>query len=70
MTVLPDTEMPAEYYARIVEQLRADGRQIPTNDIWIAACAMEHALVLRAHDAHFGRVRGLALVGGGEADVV
>ena len=58
-TVLPHTALTAEYYAGIVGQLRADGRKIPTNDIWIAASAMEHGLLLRTHDAHFGRVQGL-----------
>ena len=62
-TLLPQSERTAEHYARIVGQLRAGGKQIPTNDIWIAASAMEHGLVLRTHDAHFDRVRGLSLVG-------
>ena len=31
----------ADRYARIAAALRAKGRPIPTNDVWIAAHAME-----------------------------
>lgn len=46
----------AERYAVIVENLAKAGTPIPTNDIWIAACAMQHGLRLVTTDAHYKRV--------------
>lgn len=43
-------------YAQIFGHLRHIGRPIPTNDLWIAACAMEHGLHLITADAHFQHV--------------
>jgi len=51
----------AEYYALIVRRLKAKGRPIPTNDIWIAANAMKHGLALYSFDGHFGEIAGLLL---------
>lgn len=47
----------AERYAAIHSDLRTRGQMIPTNDLWIAACAMEHGLPLVTCDKHFDRVR-------------
>jgi predicted nucleic acid-binding protein len=47
-------------YASIHRALRARGEPIPTNDLWIAATALEHGLVLYTRDAHFEKVPGLA----------
>jgi tRNA(fMet)-specific endonuclease VapC len=52
----------AEYYALIVRRLKAKGRPIPTNDIWIAANAMKHGLALYSFDDHFGKIEGLLLL--------
>jgi predicted nucleic acid-binding protein len=57
--ILPVTEETAEYYAIVYKDLRAKGRPIPTNDLWIAAAAMEHGLALVSRDRHFGEVEGL-----------
>ena len=43
----------AERYAAIVDSLRLAGRPIPTNDIWIAASAMEHGLPVVTSDRHY-----------------
>ena len=43
-------------YALIWNSLRAAGTPIPTNDIWIAASAMQHGLELLTADAHFSKV--------------
>ena len=47
-------------YAEIHRALRGLGRPIPTNDLWIAAIAVEHGLVLYTRDSHFKQVPGLA----------
>jgi tRNA(fMet)-specific endonuclease VapC len=41
------------HYGAIYRQLRKQGTPIPTNDMWIAALALQHSLVLCARDAHF-----------------
>ncbi len=50
----------AEKYASTFATLRAKGRPIPANDIWIAAHAMETDAELVSADAHFEHVDGLA----------
>jgi tRNA(fMet)-specific endonuclease VapC len=47
-------------YAEIHRSLRALGKRIPTNDLWVAAIAIEHGLSLYTRDTHFGHVPGLA----------
>ena len=41
VSLVPVTLTTADRFARIAAALRAKGRPIPTNDIWIAAHAME-----------------------------
>ena len=56
------SEDTAEFYAEILDGLRSAGTPIPTNDIWIAAQAMEHGLRLVSMDRHFASVAGLLLL--------
>ena len=60
--LLPHDLQTAEYYALIVRRLKAKGRPIPTNDIWIAASAMKHGLALYSFDTHFQEIEGLLLL--------
>jgi predicted nucleic acid-binding protein len=46
-------EATAEPYALIVGQLRRAGTPIPTNDVWIAASALQHGCVVLTTDRHF-----------------
>ncbi len=51
-------ELPADgdvslHYAEIVADLRRAGTPLPTNDIWIAATAMQHGLRVLTTDAHY-----------------
>ena len=62
VSLVPVTLITADRFARIAAALRAKGRPIPTNDIWIAAHAMEAGAELLSFDAHFGAVDGLACV--------
>lgn len=59
---LPITEETADFYALVFEQLRRKGLPIPTNDLWIAASAMQHGLGLVTLDGHFAHVEGLAMM--------
>ncbi|MDP9120390.1 MAG: type II toxin-antitoxin system VapC family toxin [Acidobacteriota bacterium] len=49
----------ARLYGAIKTELRKKGRPIPENDLWIAACARQHGLILVTRDPHFGQVDGL-----------
>lgn len=55
------TETTADRFGRISTALKGAGAPIPTNDIWIAAQAMEHGLELVSFDRYFEHVPGLAL---------
>ena len=55
-------EDTAEFYSEIQSALKDKGKPIPTNDIWIAAIALQHGLKLYTKDQHFKYVPGLALV--------
>ncbi len=62
VTVVPVSLVTADRFGRIAAALRAKGRPIPTNDIWIAAHAMETGADLLSFDEHFVEVDGLAWV--------
>lgn len=47
------------FYAEVYARLREAGRPIPTNDLWIAATALETGSVLLTRDAHFRSIAGL-----------
>jgi tRNA(fMet)-specific endonuclease VapC len=49
----------ADQYGRIHASLRAKGQPIPQNDVWIAATAVRHGMVLITLDRHFAFVDGL-----------
>ncbi len=55
-----DTEVAREY-GSMKNYLREKGRPLPENDIWIAAIARRHSLVLVTRDMHFRELEGLTL---------
>jgi len=57
---IPCGEATGRCYARLRRQLRQRGKPIPENDLWIAATAVEHGLVLVTRDEHFAAIEGLA----------
>ncbi len=59
VTTLPVGQATADHYALVFARLRARGRPIPSNDLWIAACALEAGGALLSLDAHFAEVDGL-----------
>jgi len=52
----------ASEYAEVYRELKAVGRPIPTNDMWIAALAREYRLPLLTRDQHFRAVAGVRLI--------
>jgi tRNA(fMet)-specific endonuclease VapC len=59
--VYPD-DQTTHHYASLYRQLRKQGTPIPTNDMWIAALALQHSLVLFARDAHFDALAQLTRI--------
>jgi tRNA(fMet)-specific endonuclease VapC len=57
--VLPITAQTADSYALVYAGLLRKGQPIPTNDLWIAASALEHGAALLTRDAHFAQIDGL-----------
>ncbi len=51
----------AEIYVSTKVALLAKGKPIPENDIWIAASAIQHNLLLYANDNHFKEVERIQL---------
>jgi predicted nucleic acid-binding protein len=49
----------AEHYADVYQSLRKAGTPIPTNDLWVAASALEHGYAVFTYDQHFQFVPGL-----------
>jgi len=54
-------KITADRFSRVATQLKRQGTPIPTNDIWIAAQAMEHGAELVTMDRHFEKIPGLVL---------
>ncbi len=52
-------EVVAEFYSSILNQLKKQGTPIPTNDIWIAAIALQQGLPIYTFDQHFENIAGL-----------
>jgi tRNA(fMet)-specific endonuclease VapC len=58
----PGGRCSLDRFARVARYLRNKGTRITTNDIWIAAHAMECGADLVSFDQHFESVDGLAWV--------
>ena len=54
-------EETTRVYADIYAQLRKQGSPIPTNDLWIAALAIQHSIPLYTRDKHFASISQLDL---------
>ena len=63
--VLWASDVTTRLYASIYAKLRTVGLPIPTNDIWIAALALEHEAALLTRDPDFRNVAELLVIGPG-----
>lgn len=52
----------ARHYALLKMHLRVKGKPIPENDLWIAALAKQHDLILATYDNHFREIDDLTTV--------
>ena len=62
VSFIPASRVTADRFGRIASHLRRKGQPILTNDIWIAAHALETGADLVSFDRHFAAVDGLAWV--------
>ena len=60
VSVLFADEQTTHVYGGLYAQLRAQGTPIPTNDLWVAALAVQHDLLLCSRDAHFDKLPQIA----------
>ena len=63
VVTLPNDEDTTEFYARFFQELREKGKPVSTNDLWIAATALQHGFVLATHDIHFSNISGIITAG-------
>jgi predicted nucleic acid-binding protein len=61
VVLLPVNDETSEFYAQIFYELRQKGRPIPSNDLWLAATALQHGLAVASFDKHFNHINGLML---------
>lgn len=61
-TLVDVGSVTADRYSRIAATLRAKGCPIPTNDVWIAAHAMETGADLLSGDSHFEHIDGIVWI--------
>lgn len=57
--IIPIDDTTSEFYARVYLGLKRKGKPIPSNDLWVAATALQHGFSLFTYDQHFGEVEGL-----------
>ena len=61
VNLIPVDDETAEFYAQVFSELRQKGRPIPSNDLWLAASALQHGLALATYDDHFSHISGILL---------
>ena len=50
-------------FGQLKAELMKKGKSVPSNDLWIATCALRHSLPLVTHNAkHFAQIPGLTLI--------
>ncbi len=60
--ILPIDTETVRPYAKLGDQLKKNGTPIPSNDLWIAALAVQHGLPIASRDKHFDLVPGVRRV--------
>lgn len=57
VSLIPVDRGTAEMYYRVYMRLKQSGHPIPTNDMWIAATALQHGLAVFTFDKHYHNIR-------------
>jgi len=58
--IIPNIDT-ARVYGHIKHRLSKKGKPIPENDVWIAALAKQHGMILVTYDRHFEYIDGISL---------
>lgn len=58
-TVINIDTNTAKIYGELIAALYKKGKPIPTNDVWIAALAIQHTITIATKDNHFKEIDGL-----------
>lgn len=59
--IYPLTLDTSNFYSQVYSSLKRKGQPIPTNDMWIAAQALENGCVVCTYDKHFSVIDGLVI---------
>jgi predicted nucleic acid-binding protein len=59
---IPINEIVSDHYSEIILELKKKGTPIPTNDVWICACAKAYNLPVLTFDKHFRVIEGIRLI--------
>jgi predicted nucleic acid-binding protein len=62
LSPVPVDREVANEWARIVADLRQEGRRAPINDVWIAATAIRNEMSVITRDCDFDAIRGLQVI--------
>lgn len=62
ISIHPVTHDTANFYSQVYFSLKRKGQPIPTNDMWIAAQALENGCIVCTYDKHFSAIDGLIAV--------
>jgi len=62
VAIIPIDSAIAERYGELIGVLKDNGTPIPTNDVWIAATALETGGRILTSDSHFHQPPGLMMV--------
>lgn len=57
--IIPCNRGTAQHYGILAVRLKRQGKALSTNDIWIAAIAIQHNLILVTRDKDFEPIEGL-----------
>ena len=61
ISIYPITLDTANFYSHVYLSLKRKGQPMPTNDMWIAAQALENVCALCTYDKHFNAIDGLLI---------
>jgi predicted nucleic acid-binding protein len=62
LSPVPIDREVANEWARIIADLRQEGRRAAINDVWIAATAIRNEMSVITRDADFDAIRGLEII--------
>jgi tRNA(fMet)-specific endonuclease VapC len=62
LKIVPMNDKVAQCYSKIKLHLKQKGKKIPSNDLWIAACAAAYGMSVATFDGHFDDIEEITVV--------